>query len=391
MPKYRIGCSGFLYDSWRGTFYPETLNQKRWLSFYVEKFDTVELNVTFYRLLKKEAFERWYKETPANFSFSLKGSRFITHTKKLKDIELPLLTFFNTTAPLMEKLEVVLWQLPPNFKANIKNLEEFIEAIKLYPVRHAFEFRHKSWISSKILKILSAANIAVCMADWPDFINELPLTADFVYIRRHGEFGSYATNYTVEKLKDDAKKIKDYMKLGKDVYLFFNNDALGYAPKNALELKAILEETLPKSLKEAARPEVKKRVKASPKKAKPAKKATKKKTVKPAKKVSKKKKPVKKPKTKKAIKKIKKKTKAKRPSKLLKKTVKKKTPKRTVKKKIAKKRAKKKPVKKTVKKKIKKKPIRGKPVKKSSKKRTVKKSPGKRPSRRIKASKKKRR
>jgi uncharacterized protein YecE (DUF72 family) len=375
MPKYRIGCSGFLYDSWRGTFYPETLNQKRWLSFYVEKFDTVELNVTFYRLLKKEAFERWYKETPANFSFSLKGSRFITHTKKLKDIELPLLTFFNTTAPLMEKLEVVLWQLPPNFKANIKNLEEFIEAIKLYPVRHAFEFRHKSWISSKILKILSAANIAVCMADWPDFINELP----------------YATNYTVEKLKDDAKKIKDYMKLGKDVYLFFNNDALGYAPKNALELKAILEETLPKSLKEAARPEVKKRVKASPKKAKPAKKATKKKTVKPAKKVSKKKKPVKKPKTKKAIKKIKKKTKAKRPSKLLKKTVKKKTPKRTVKKKIAKKRAKKKPVKKTVKKKIKKKPIRGKPVKKSSKKRTVKKSPGKRPSRRIKASKKKRR
>ncbi|UCF86651.1 MAG: DUF72 domain-containing protein [Nitrospiraceae bacterium] len=355
------------------------------MSFYVEKFDTVELNVTFYRLLKKEAFERWYKETPANFSFSLKGSRFITHTKKLKDIELPLLTFFNTTAPLMEKLEVVLWQLPPNFKANIKNLEEFIEAIKLYPVRHAFEFRHKSWISSKILKLLSAANIAVCMADWPDFIKELPLTADFVYIRRHGEFGSYATNYTVEKLKDDAKRIKEYLKLGKDVYLFFNNDALGYAPKNALELKAILEETLPKSLKEAAQPEVKKRVKAGTKK------APKKKTAKPAKKVPKKKKPVKKPKTKKAVKKIKKKTKIKRPSKLIKKKVKKKTPKKTVKKKIAKEKAKKKPIKKTVKKKIKKKPIRGKPVKKRSKKSTVKKSSGKKPSRKIKTSKKKRR
>jgi uncharacterized protein YecE (DUF72 family) len=392
MPKYRIGCSGFLYDSWRGTFYPEILNQKRWLSFYVEKFDTVELNVTFYRLLKKEAFERWYKETPANFSFSLKGSRFITHTKKLKEIELPLLTFFNTTTPLMEKLEVVLWQLPPNFKANIKNLEDFIESIKLYPVRHVFEFRHKSWISSKILKLLSSANIAVCMADWPDFINEVPLTADFVYIRRHGDFGTYATNYTPEKLKEDAKRIKDYLKLGKDVYLYFNNDALGYAPKNALELKAILEEILPKSLKESARPGEKKRVKVRQKKAKPSRKTPKKKTGKPAGKTSKKKKPVKKQKPQRAVKKIKKKTKAKGPSKkLLKKTAKKKTLKMKKKKKVVKKRTKKKTVKKIVKKKVKKKLIRKKSVKKVTKKRTVKKQTRKPPGKKKKVSKKKRR
>jgi uncharacterized protein YecE (DUF72 family) len=359
MPKYRIGCSGFLYDSWRGTFYPDFLSQKRWLSFYVEKFDTVELNVTFYRLLKKEAFERWYKETPPKFTFSLKGSRFITHIKKLKDVELPLITFFNTTAPLLEKLEVVLWQLPPNFKLNLKNLEDFIEAIKLYPVRHVFEFRHKSWVSKKVIKLLSEANIAICMADWPDFINDLPLTADFVYIRRHGEFGSYTTDYSVEQLKHDAKRIKNYLKLGKDVYVYFNNDAMGFAPKNAQELRAILETSLPKSLKETEvaekkRPKKKKpkpKKKLKPKKKKPVKKVSRKVTKKPKKKVQKKKKPVKqkakKVKTKKTkkvlrkpVKKIRKKKTAKRPvkkKKPLKKTVRKKPVKRIVKKKVSKK------------------------------------------------------
>jgi uncharacterized protein YecE (DUF72 family) len=252
MPKYRIGCSGFLYDSWRGNFYPENLPHKKWLTFYVENFNTVELNVTFYRLLKKEAFERWYKEAPDNFAFVLKGSRFITHIKKLKDVELPLSTFFNVTTPLKEKFEVVLWQLPPNLKVNLKSLEDFIEALKQYPLRHVFEFRNKSWLNKKVFNILSASNMAVCMADWPEYIDELPITSDYVYIRRHGDNGSYATNYTPEQLKKDAKRIKEYIKQGKDVYIYFNNDAFGYAPKNALELKALLEKSLPRSLKEVS-------------------------------------------------------------------------------------------------------------------------------------------
>ena len=291
MPKYRIGCSGFLYDSWRNTFYPENLPQKRWLSFFVERHNTLELNVTFYRLLKKEAFERWYGETPPNFSFSLKGSRFITHIKKLKDVELPLFTFFNTTAPLMEKLEVVLWQLPPNFKINTKNLEDFIEALKPFNVRHVFEFRHKSWLNKKVFKLLAEANIAICMADWPEFINDLPLTADFVYIRRHGEGGSYSTKYTTEQLRKDAKRIASYLKRNKDVYIFFNNDANGYAPNNAMELKSILDKTLPKALKEKELP-LKKPVKKKIVKKKPVKKKIVKK--KPVKKKIVKKKPAKK-------------------------------------------------------------------------------------------------
>jgi len=318
MPKYRIGCSGFLYESWKGAFYPEELPHKKWLSFYQEKFNTVELNVTFYRLLKKEAFERWYKETPPDFTFCLKGSRFISHVKKLKDVELPLSTFFNVTAPLMEKLDVILWQLPPNLKLNIKNLEDFIENLKQYPVRHVFEFRHKSWLSKKVNKLLSAANIAVCMSDWPDFIDDLPVTADFVYLRRHGEGGNYSTNYTPEQLKHDAKRIKEYLKQGKDVYFYFNNDAFAYAPKNAIELRTILESSLPKSLKEQLdkpdKPKMpkKKTVKKAAKKV--AKKAVKKTTKKVSKKVTKKV-------VKKSTKKVAKKTVKKTTKKVAKKTV----------------------------------------------------------------------
>jgi uncharacterized protein YecE (DUF72 family) len=265
MTKYRIGCSGFLYDSWRGNFYPEHLPHKGWLPFYAQRFNTVELNVTFYRLLKKEAFERWYRETPPDFTFVLKGSRFITHIKKLKDVELPLSTFFNLTATLKEKFEVVLWQLPPTLRLNLKNFENFLKYLKPYPVRHAFEFRNKSWICKSVFRLLTEYNMAACMADWPEFIDELPLTADFVYLRRHGEEGNYQTDYTTEQLKKDASRIKGYLKEGKDVYMYFNNDAYGHAPKNALELCAILERSLPKALKQ-----VKETKKASRPKKKPA-------------------------------------------------------------------------------------------------------------------------
>jgi uncharacterized protein YecE (DUF72 family) len=357
MPKCRIGCSGFLYESWRGTFYPEDLPPKGWLSFYIEHFNTVELNVTFYRLLKKEAFERWFTETPQNFCFSLKGSRLITHIKKFKDVELPLLTFFNTTSPLLEKFEVVLWQLPPNFRANLKVLSDFIQMIHPYHVRHVFEFRHKSWINKKVFKLLEDSNMAICMADWPEFNNELPLTADFVYIRRHGEIGNYTKHYTSEQLKRDAKRIKDYLKQDKDVYIYFNNDNLGYAPKNAHELSDILKKTLPANLKRALT-EIKEE---KPRKAKSIK-------PKPSKKKKVSKKIIKKPKKKKPAKKLKPRKKAKtkitsRKRKIRK--ISKKLIKKPLRKKRIKGRVKKKPSKKITRKKTAQKHATKKPVKKS--------------------------
>ncbi|MBI4684072.1 MAG: DUF72 domain-containing protein [Nitrospirae bacterium] len=240
MPCVKIGCSGFVYDEWKGNFYPDELSKKLWLEFYCKKFSTVELNLTFYRVPEKETFSKWYSETPGDFTFSLKGSRFITHVKKLKAPMEPLDVFFSRTSALREKLGVILWQFPPDFKADIGKLKDFIEALSKYKARNTFEFRDKTWINKKIISLLEKNNMALCMADWPDFLADLPVTADFVYIRRHGADGKYNSCYNTEHLRCDTKAIKKFIKERKDVYMYFNNDAFGHAPKNARELRNIL-------------------------------------------------------------------------------------------------------------------------------------------------------
>jgi uncharacterized protein YecE (DUF72 family) len=237
----RIGCSGFLYDHWRGNFYPENLPKNRWLEYYSRHFQTVELNVTFYRLPEKETFIKWYSLTPEGFLFSLKGSRFITHVKKLKDCSEPIDVFSSRASVLKEKLGVILWQLPPNFNFDLERFKSFLESLKPYRMRNTFEFRNKTWINKKVINLLEKENAALCMADYPEFLNKLPLTADFVYIRRHGKDGTYATCYTIDSLKNDAKFIKSHLRQKKDVLIYFNNDASGYAPQNAAELTALLD------------------------------------------------------------------------------------------------------------------------------------------------------
>ncbi len=240
MPTANIGCSGFFYDHWKGVFYPEDLPKKRWFEYYCSKFSTVELNVTFYKLPDKETFTKWYKETPPGFVISLKGSRFITHVKKLKASAEPVDVFFSRALALKEKLGVVLWQLPPGLRADPARLAEFLELLRPYGARNAFEFREGAWISKKVISLLEKENVSLCMADWPEFLNDLPLTSDSVYIRRHGEGGSYATSYSSEQLKADAARIRKYLRQRKDVFLYFNNDFSGYAPNNARELITIL-------------------------------------------------------------------------------------------------------------------------------------------------------
>ncbi len=240
MPEVRIGCSGFMYDHWRGPFYPPSLSKQKYLNFYTERFNTVEMNVTFYRLPPEKTFLHWYTQTPEGFSFSVKGSRFITHIKRLKDPEEALSRFMQRAMNLREKLSIVLWQFPPQFKADRGRLREFVSLFKGYRVRATFEFRHQSWISSETTRILEEAGFSYCMADWPEFNRQLPLTTDYVYIRRHGHGGSYDTCYSREELKADAEMIRDYLRDGMDVYIYFNNDAYGYAPQNAQTLKELL-------------------------------------------------------------------------------------------------------------------------------------------------------
>jgi uncharacterized protein YecE (DUF72 family) len=160
MVDIRIGCSGFLYDHWRGPFYPEDLPRNLWLDYYCRQFSTVELNVTFYRLPERETFAKWYLATPEGFVFSLKGSRFITHVKKMKDCAEPIEAFYSRASVLKEKLGVILWQLPPTLNMDVERLKEFLEALRPYRVRNAFEFRNKTWINKKIFTLFEKENTA---------------------------------------------------------------------------------------------------------------------------------------------------------------------------------------------------------------------------------------
>lgn len=240
MSDVKVGCSGFLFDDWKGTFYPDELSRRQWLGYYCKKFQTVELDVTFYKLPEKETFSRWHSETPENFTISLKGSRFITHVKKLKSPLEPLDVFFLRATALKEKFGVVLWQFPPDFKADLEKLRVFLEALSPYKIRNTFEFRDKSWINKKVISLLEKNNMGLCISDWPEFLNDLPATTDFVYMRRHGIDGKGASCYNTEQLKADAKMINKFLKQGKDVFIYFNNDAFGHAPNNAEQLRNIL-------------------------------------------------------------------------------------------------------------------------------------------------------
>lgn len=239
MPGLFIGCSGFSYPHWRGTFYPAELPQSRWFAYYCSLFASVELNVTFYRLLKPATFDRWRRESPHGFVFSAKGSRFITHVKRLADAADPLGRFFDGVLLLGDKLRAVLWQLPPDFACDPDRLGRFLALAGRYPVRQALEFRHPSWCCAEVVELCRGAGVCLCMADWPAFIAELPLTAGFVYLRRHGHGGTYASRYSTAELAADAERIAAYRAAGREVLIYFNNDAAGHAPANAGELAAL--------------------------------------------------------------------------------------------------------------------------------------------------------
>lgn len=239
MSELFIGCSGFSYRHWRGLFYPDKLPQSLWFDYYCTRFTSLELNVTFYRLPKPDPFDHWQFASPAGFTFTAKGSRYITHLKRLAEPEAPLARFFAGALHLGEKLRVVLWQFPPGFACNMHRLEQFLQLLSRYPVRNALEFRHNSWCCEQVAALCRDYRVALCIADWPDYIADLPLTADFAYIRRHGHGCSYGDCYSHDELSADAGRIRRFLEEGIDVFIYFNNDAQGFAPENAGELTQI--------------------------------------------------------------------------------------------------------------------------------------------------------
>lgn len=237
MSEVLIGTSGYSYDHWsNGVFYPPGLSKSKWLEYYSEHFQTVELNVTFYRLPEEKVFTGWHGRTPDAFRFAVKGNRFITHIKRLANLGDSLETFAGRIKLLKEKCSVVLWQLPPSMKVDLERFDQFCRlARKAVHKRQAFEFRNESWFTDQVYDILEKHDFSLCLADAPRDIGG-PIAADYVYVRRHGPSGLYEGNYTKKHLGDYAKDIVRWLKNGKDVYVYFNNDVKGYAVKNAKTL-----------------------------------------------------------------------------------------------------------------------------------------------------------
>jgi len=239
MTKFFVGTSGFSYPHWKGTFYPKDLPSSKFLNFYTAQFDTIEINSSFYHLPKKTTFDGWYKKTPKNFSFSLKASRFITHLKKLKDCSDPLKRFLDVSKALKEKLSVILFQMPPSFKADEQRLSHFLSIIP-QKIKTTFEFRHPSWFTEKIYQILKKFNSALTIADTPDYPYVEKLTTNFTYLRLHGHESLYSSNYSDKELQSYAYLLKKYSPKRQEAYVYFDNDAFGHAPKNARTLIKLL-------------------------------------------------------------------------------------------------------------------------------------------------------
>jgi uncharacterized protein YecE (DUF72 family) len=282
----RIGISGWTYGGWRGTFYPKGLPHAEELAYASRQVDTIEINGTFYGLQRPDAFARWYDETPEGFLFAVKAPRFITHIRRLREIETPLANFFASgVLRLGEKLGPVLWQFPASFRFSAERLDHFFALLPRdteaaaalaehhsewlagrawtrtehrRPLRHAIEIRHESFLDPAFVALLRQHGVALVFADSVEWPHAEDVTAEFVYLRLHGSQELYATGYSDEALDhwaariklwtqglepNDARRVSDAAlgaTGGRDVYAYFDNDAKVRAPADARSLRARL-------------------------------------------------------------------------------------------------------------------------------------------------------
>jgi uncharacterized protein YecE (DUF72 family) len=233
----RIGCSGWNYADWRGRFYPKGCPTTRWLEHYATQFDTVEVNSTFYRLARRDAVARWVEQVPAGFVFAVKGSRYLTHMKRLTDMAQGVERFYDRIEPLTgtPHMGPVLWQLPGTFQRDDERLAGAIDALP--PGRHTFEFRHPSWFHKDIYALLNERKVALAIGDDPrrPFQTD-EITADFTFVRYHYGHRGRNGNYSKTELDEQAKHLKTLARKA-DVFAYFNNDWCGYAPRNATYLR----------------------------------------------------------------------------------------------------------------------------------------------------------
>lgn len=282
MAGTRVGISGWSYPGWRGGFYPEDLAVRKYLSYASRQFNSIELNASFYGLQRPASYRRWYEETPVGFVFAVKGSRFITHNKKLDDIDTPLANFFASGVLLLEeKLGPILWQLSGNLRFREDRVARFLDllprdtfqAVRLARrhdarmrgrswtkttrnrrIRHAIEPRNESFLVPEFARLCRRHGVAIAVSDAADWPRTEEITAGFVYIRLHGSAQTYASRYSDAELDEWARRIRAWQsgrqpadartltttapppRRSRDVYAYFDNDALGHAPLDAQRL-----------------------------------------------------------------------------------------------------------------------------------------------------------
>ena len=240
MTDVRIGTSGYHYKHWLGRYYPAGTKANAMLAHYTRDFDTVELNNTFYRLPNESTFDSWREQTPDDFRFAVKGSRFITHMLKLKDAQRGLMNFMPRAERLGSKLGPILWQLPPGWNVNVERLEEFLSIL---PPRHryTFELRNETWMTDAVLQVLKNHNAAFCIYELAGYRSPLEITADWTYVRLHGPTSfKYQGSYTDAQLAEWADRIRTWRRRMKAVYVYFDNDDSAYAVNNAITLKKLV-------------------------------------------------------------------------------------------------------------------------------------------------------
>lgn len=288
MAEVRIGLSGWTYAGWRGRFYPQDLPARRELEFASKRFNSLEVNGSFYRLQRPDTYQNWYERTPADFRFAIKGSRFITHNKKLSGIEAPLANFLASgILRLNEKLGPILWQLAPTFRYRSDRLSDFFEMLprdtesaaaraadhdhrldghtwleidRNRQMRHAIEPRHESFFVPEFAELCRRHRIAIVVSDSADWPCTEEVTAPFLYLRLHGSTATYASGYTDAEIRRWADRIRMWKRGGqppdaktfsgkapparksRDVYVYFDNDAKVRAPADATRLMARLKD-----------------------------------------------------------------------------------------------------------------------------------------------------
>ncbi|HYE30243.1 MAG TPA: DUF72 domain-containing protein [Methylomirabilota bacterium] len=230
-----IGTSGYSYKGWDKTFYGDETPKSRQLEFYAERFPTVEINATFYRLPSEGMVAGWRDRVDESFRYAVKGSRFITHMKKLANLDGAMDKFFDRIDPMKSKTAIILWQLPPMLKLDLPRLDDFLaQAPAEY--EHAVEFRHPSWNTDETFALLARHHAAHVNLSSKGMPMNLTVTHNIVYIRFHGLEGGAAHDYTIPELEPWAKFIREQAEAGRTVYAYFNNDINTRAPENGFQL-----------------------------------------------------------------------------------------------------------------------------------------------------------